>query len=129
MHDRTKKVFDEVIQDTSEMAGHTYLMTTWSSIEHSEFLVKADQLVVQVVGDVLSGANPVPVTITVQHSGDGRTWRDRWVAVDGVFPGTPSLTPGPVPVEQTSLWGGESVRRSPTLQFARLQIAIGNGKQ
>ncbi len=61
MHDRCVKVFDETIQDTFVgIAGHSYRAVTWSSIEHSDFLVRADQLVVQAVVSVMVGVRASP---------------------------------------------------------------------
>lgn len=142
MHDRSVKVFDETIQDTFVgIAAHSYRAVTWSSIEHSDFLVRADQLVVQAVVSVMVGVEPVPLTITLQHSGDGRTWHNKWVAIEGRFSNgekPDNLDPGAAEergerikkreLPSNSLWAGEPSPRPPTLQFARWQIDVGDGK-
>jgi hypothetical protein len=62
------QVFDDVVQTPGGSAGPWY-----SEAEHQGLLGTADALAVGAVVQYLSGAS-VTVTVTLEHSGDGRNW-------------------------------------------------------
>jgi hypothetical protein len=113
------KVFDEYLSDTTPSGG-TYLVTTSTSLEHTELLSSADQIGLQAVVHVLSSAGNLPLTIAIEHSANGRTWKRKNVSAEinaalDISTGTRAYV------------GGEGFPARASQRFVRLRIDVGDG--
>ncbi|HVY46093.1 MAG TPA: hypothetical protein VHB21_09450, partial [Minicystis sp.] len=105
-------VFDEVIEDTSGALG---TVTTYTSLEHSDFLADSQQLVFHAITHATGAVNSL--TIQVETTGDGRSWQNKQTAAEFshlVGSGVNSYT------------AGEAWPTRPNLRFVRLRLAAEN---
>jgi len=112
-------VFDERLADTS-LRGGRYRIMTYTSLAHSELFRGAGRIAIQAMVHLFGSGSDLPVTVTLEHSADGRTFRPkgRQAELDGVIArGTVTST----------LVGGEPSPVRPSHQFVRLRIEVGDG--
>jgi hypothetical protein len=117
MHRETRVVFDEIVEDT-EPEAPTHLVTMYTSLEHSDFLASASQLVFQMTIDVLDIRDNVPFSVSIEHSADGQTWKPKTSLP--VMAGTVSSSG-----ETVSVFGGEEWPVRPSQRFVRLCLNAG----
>jgi len=118
MQQAVVKVFDEHLSDTSPSGG-TYLVTTYTSLEHTELLSSADQIGIQAVVYVLSSTGNLPVTIAIEHSANGRTWKRKNASPE--INATLDISSG-----SRSYVGGEVWPPRASQRFVRLRIDVGD---
>lgn len=117
MNEATRVVFDDVVENT-DPATSTHLVTVYTSLEHSDFLASATQLVFQATVDVLSIRNDVPLSVSIEHSADGQNWQSKNAAPE--MSGTVPYTGGTI-----GFTGGERWPVLPSQRFARLCLNAG----
>jgi len=112
------QVFDDHMADLAPREGK-YLVTKYTSLEHTEVLTSADQIGMQVVVDVISASLDVPLTVTVEHSGNGYDWKPKSA--------TPEISKSiPSAAKTITLVGGERRPVRPSQRFVRLRIDAGD---
>jgi hypothetical protein len=112
------QVFDDHLADMAPRGGK-YRVTKYTSLEHTELLSSADQIGLQAVVGLVSGKAEVPLSITVEHSGNGYDWKPKNAApeISGAIPSTATTS---------TLVGGERWPVRPSLRFVRLRIDAGD---
>lgn len=104
---RSHCVFDDYVNSNT---------TVYTSLEHTGFLSRADQLVIHAFVYLGSTLTPGSLTVTIEHSGDGRNWKQKNAAAE--------INGGALTASQkTILWGGERSPTRPSLRFVRLAIS------
>ena len=71
----SRLVFDEVVEDRSGTLG---TITTYSSLDHTQFLADAQQIVMHVITEATSTIGTL--NIAIETSGDGRSWHGKQAA-------------------------------------------------
>ena len=97
-------IFDDFVVGTT---------SAYTGAQHNDRLGRYDRFAVQVVADQPSGA--VPMTVVLEHSGDGRNWERKGSSVNISFTTSTSAT-----------WieFGSDADTSPSLGFVRLRIDL-----
>jgi hypothetical protein len=109
----TRLVFDEVIEDMTGASGTSGGVSTYTSLEHSDFLAGAQQLAFHALWEGNTG-DP-SLTVQIETSGDGRTWLNKVGTLLPEF-----IEPDAVGVGSAT--GGEPWPARPNPRFVRLRI-------
>ena len=115
MLESARLIFDDWLIDR-RAAGTAAAVTTVTSLVHTDFLSRAQQLAFHFYVLVESGGT-VPVVVQLMQSGDGRNWQKKRATPEGSF--TATIGTGNYVVMEPS--------QLPSLQFVEVSITAGPG--